>query len=98
MREDPTNSELAWRLSELQRTLDQLVGRAEYAARLEAAERRFADLASEVHEINQRITDHEEHHRASSLSWRTIAYTTIPPTLVAILAIAAQIMINAWRH
>ena len=108
MADEPSPHELAWRLAEVQRLLGELVGRAEYQARLESAERRFGELADDVDRLDRkhdadivrvhtRLDGHEKAHAASGLSWRQIAYTAIPSALVALLAVLVQIWLSG-RH
>lgn len=108
MADEPSTGELAWRLAEVQRLLGELVGRAEYQARLEAAERRFADLAADVerldrrHEddvtrLHHRVDDHEKAEAASRMSWRSVLYTAVPATVVALGAILVQLWLSG-RH
>jgi hypothetical protein len=106
--DEPSNSELAWRLEAIQRSVGELVGRPEYTARQEAAERRFSDLAADVaalerrHDddiakIHRRIDDHERDHKDSHHSWRNAIYVGIVPALVAAAAILAQLWMGAHK-
>lgn len=105
MADEPSNAELSWRLEAIQRSIAELVSRAEYAARLEAAEHRFADLGADVvrldrrhdediDKVHRRLNDHEKSHTDSSLSWRQIVYTAVPAAAVALLAILAQLWVG----
>lgn len=96
--DEPSNAELARQLSEIRRIL---VSRDEYAARLEAAERRFADLAGDVdrldrkHDtdiarVHERIDSHEKGHAA----WRQVAYPMAASAVMALAAILVQIWIG----
>lgn len=103
---EPSNSELQWRLEAIQRSIAELVSRAEYAARLEAAEHRFADIAADVTRLDRRHDDdmtrvyavidgHKKDHAESGLSWRSILGTAVPAAAVALLAILAQLWVGS---
>lgn len=92
--DEPSNAELAWRLEAIQRQLAELVGRPEYQARLESAERRFGELGTDVVHLGTRIDEHEHSHATSSLSWRAIIYTAIPSALMVLVGIAVQIWLS----
>ena len=91
---EPSNHELLWRIETIRQAVGALVSRAEYAARLEAAEHRFAEIAKDVQDLSTRLDVHERNERENRASWRTILYTTLPATIVAILAILTQIWIS----
>lgn len=92
MADEPSNAELAWRLEAIQRVLGELVSRAEYAARLETAEHRFAELAADVAEVRRAQEEHAREHREARHGLRTIVYTGVIPSLVA----AASILVSLW--
>ena len=109
MTDDPSNKELGWRIDEVRRMLADVVARPEYAARLEAAERRFADIAAAVGRLeakieeniarlHERLDEHDRAHAASGLSWRAIIFTAIPSALMVLLGIAVQLWISSGRH
>jgi hypothetical protein len=98
--DEPSNAELAWRLEAIQR---ELVSRSEYAARLEAAEHRFADLGGDVsrldrrHDedmvrVHQRLDDHEKAHAANGMSWRQIIWPMLGAFVASAAAIAVQLV------
>lgn len=104
--DEPSNSELQWRLEAIQRSIAELVSRAEYAARLEAAEHRFADIAADVTHLDRKhdedmtrvygvIDAHKRDHSESGLSWRAILGTAVPAAVVALLAILAQLWVGS---
>lgn len=104
--DEPSNAELQWRLEAIQRAIGELVSRAEYGARLEAAEHRFAEIAADVARLDRRhdedmvrvharIDGHEKSHAESGLSWRAILGTAVPAAVVALLAILAQLWVGS---
>lgn len=94
---EPSNTELAWRLEEIRRLHSELVSRAEYSARLEAAEHRFGEIAADVQALGRRLDDHERIERENRMGWRTILYTSVPATVVAVAAILVQVWLSG-RH
>ncbi|ERR1700742_2786952 len=93
MAEQPSNTDLAWRLEQIQRNLTELVGRPEYTARQEAATTKLAELQADILTLDRKLEDHERSHHEAHHNWRTLIYTGVLPALVAVLAIVTQIII-----
>jgi hypothetical protein len=92
-----------WRLREVQRLLGDLVSRAEYAARLESADHRFADLRDDfgrldrkhdedVKRLHERLDDHSKSHSESGLSWRQILWPMLGAGVATAASIAVQLV------
>ena len=102
MADEPSNGELGRRLDVIQHLLQDLVGRAEYNARQEAADRRFAELAADIEDtrrqhsediraVHQRLADADRKSQEHRLSWRTAFWSGILPALVVLAGILVQI-------
>lgn len=101
MSEQPSNAELAWRLTQIheeqqrQRSdLRQVVGHPEYAADKRGTDRRFADIEDDMRRAFERIEAHEKGHSENQRSWQQIVWTAVPASLVALLAILAQLWVG----
>lgn len=98
MADEPSNGDLAWRLEMVQRTLSDLVSRAEYTARLEAAERRFADIVAELAKTNKRLDEHEQNHREDRRSWREILWPMLGAAVASGLGYVLTQLLGSGGH
>lgn len=104
MADEPTNSELAWRLDRIQDTLVGLVGHPEYLADKRAADYRMAEIerriaeearerAADVEALHQRISDQAKAGAEHRMQWRSLLWTGALPALVTLIGVIVSIWI-----
>jgi hypothetical protein len=107
--DEPSNGELAWRLDDMRKMLQDLVGRAEYSAHQQAIDLRFARLGDDVQDLRRthetdvgklhtRIDGQAATMAANRLSWRAIVYTGIIPALLVGAGILVQLWLSGGKH
>lgn len=106
MADEPSNSELAWRLDDIRVKLADLVGRAEYNAHQQGIDRRFADIGSDIQDLHRqheldvqavtaRLDEHEKNATEHRYHWQQIVVPSATAFAVAIVGVIVEIWLAA---
>ena len=95
---EPSNSELARRLDDIQRMVAGLVVYPEYRESQRGIDRRFAELAQDIEELRRQQAEHVKATADHRMQWRSLILTGVLPALVAAIGILVTVLLYHGGH